>query len=56
MSTLVELAEGISEEELVYRMVASNVLEDGWDKHSKKMARELKDWQLQAQRNKGSKG
>ncbi|KAG5188928.1 hypothetical protein JKP88DRAFT_353262 [Tribonema minus] len=55
MATLVELAEGIGEEELVYRMAVGDAAEDEWDKQSRKYARVLRDWQLEEQRKKAAR-
>jgi hypothetical protein len=41
MSTLVELAEGISETELQFRMSAAEPADDDWSKHSAKMQKQL---------------
>jgi mRNA capping enzyme, C-terminal domain len=52
MSTLVELAEGISQEELQYRMGVTDPAEDEWSKHFGKMQKQLVGWQADAQRKK----
>jgi mRNA guanylyltransferase len=46
MSTLLEIAENISEAELVFRLTSPTTDEDEWNYHADKMAKKLKDWQL----------
>ncbi len=51
MSTLVELAEGLSEQELQFRMMVDNPGQDSWAKHFLKMQKQAVDWQKDQHRH-----